>query len=319
MLKGKRTLVTGGAGFIGSHLIEKLLEQDNEVICFDDLSSGSIENVEIFANRPNYKFIQGDILNKELLNSVTRGIDYVFHYAAIVGVRRTLENPLLTLRVNIEGTRNILESSFKNNVLKVINASSSEVYGEPVEIPERENGHVNAKLPYAVSKLAAEKHCEAYYKAHGLKAVSLRFFNVYGPRQESTPYGFVVGIFIKQVLNKQSPTIFGDGTQTRDFVFVQDNVDATIIAAQKDEVDGKVLNIGTGKPTTIIDLAEEIIDIIGADRDVQPIFLPRREYDIAHRFPDTSLMLKLLGYRPRYGLREGLKRTIEWYKFRYNR
>ena len=295
MLRNKRILVTGGAGFIGSHLVGKLLEYNNEVTCLDNLSTGSVENIEIFNSRPNFKFIKGDILNKEFLNSITEGIDYVFHYAAIVGVKRTLENPLLTLRVNIEGTKNILDSSVSNGVRKVINASSSEVYGEPVEIPERENGHVNAKLPYAVSKLTAEKYCEAYYNMHGLATTSLRFFNVYGPRQISSPYGFVVGIFITQALSKQPLTIFGDGNQTRDFVFIEDNINATIIAAERKNTDGKVLNIGSGKPTTILDLAEEIIDITGAN--VEPIFLPGREYDIAHRFPDISLMTELLGYK----------------------
>jgi len=312
MLKNKKILITGGAGFIGSNLVEKLLEYDNEVIIFDNLSTGIMENIKNLESNPNFKFVQGDILNKELLEQVLENIDYVFHYAAVVGVKRTIEKPLEVLNVNTEGTRNVLELSLKQGVEKVIFASSSEVYGEPVEIPERENGHVNAKLPYAASKLIGENYCEAYYDMYGLKTTSLRFFNVYGPKQNSTPYGFVVGIFIEQALKNKPLTIFGDGTQTRDFVFIEDNINATIIAAEQSKTNGKAINIGTGKPTTILDLAEEIIEITGVN--TEPTFLPEREHDIKHRFPDISLMRELLGYRPEYKLRDGLKITIDWYK-----
>jgi len=314
MMKNKRVLVTSGAGFIGLHLVEKLLKEGNEVVCFDNLATGSLDNIGDFKENPDFQFIQGDILDREAMDKAFDGIEYVFHYAAVVGVKRTIENPLEVLNTNIEGTRNVLELSLKHGVEKVIFASSSEVYGEPVEIPERENGHVNAKLPYAISKLVDENYCRAYYKKFGLKTTSLRFFNVYGPKQESTPYGVVVGIFIRQALSSQPITVFGDGTQTRDFVFIKDNVNATVIAAEKNTTNGEVLNIGTGKPTTILDLAEEIIDIVG--NDVEVMFLPERENNIKHCFPDISKMRKLLEYKPEYKLKDGLEITVDWYKRR---
>jgi UDP-glucose 4-epimerase len=305
-------LVTGGAGFIGSHMVERLLKEGNEVVCFDNLSTGSLDNIRDFKENPNFQFIQGNILDIKALNNSFKNVEYIFHYAAVVGVKRTIENPLDVLNTNIEGTRNVLELSVKHGVEKVIFASSSEVYGDPVEIPERENGHVNAKLPYAISKLVGENYCRAYYEKFGLKTTSLRFFNVYGPGQESTPYGFVVGIFIRQALSNQPITIFGDGVQTRDFVFIADNVNDSMIAAEKNTTNGEVLNIGTGKPTTILDLAEEIVDIVG--NDIEMRFLPEREDDIKHRFTDISKMRKLLEYKPRYKLREGLEITVDWYK-----
>lgn len=305
-------LVTGGAGFIGSHMVKRLLKEGNEVVCFDNLSTGSLDNIRDFKENPNFQFIQGNILDIKALNNSFKNVEYVFHYAAVVGVKRTIENPLDVLNTNIEGTRNVLELSVKYGVEKVIFASSSEVYGDPVEIPERENGHVNAKLPYAISKLVGENYCRAYYEKFGLKTTSLRFFNVYGPGQESTPYGFVVGIFIRQALSNQPITIFGDGVQTRDFVFIADNVNDSMIAAEKNTTNGEVLNIGTGKPTTILDLAEEIVDIVG--NNVEMRFLPEREGDIKHRFTDISKMRKLLEYKPRYKLREGLEITVDWYK-----
>jgi UDP-glucose 4-epimerase len=199
-MKNKKVLVTGGAGFIGSHLCETLLETGNEVVCVDNLSMGSSENIKNFGSE-NFKFVKGDVT---VLNDLKRvfaenDFDFVFHEAAVVGVKRTLENPLSVLS-DIEGFKNVLELSKESGVKKLIFSSSSEVYGNPVEIPEREDGHVNASFPYATVKLIGEQYCRAYYDIYGLKTTSLRFFNVYGPRQESTPYGFVVGIFIRQAL-----------------------------------------------------------------------------------------------------------------------
>ena len=166
-MKNKKVLVTGGAGFIGSHVVEKLLTDGNEIVCFDNLATGSLDNVRHFKENPDFQFIQGDILDREALDKSFENVEYVFHYAAIVGVKRTIENPLEVLNANIEGTKNVLDLSLKRSVKKVIFASSSEVYGKPMEIPERENGHVNAKLPYAVSKLVDENYCRAYYEKFG--------------------------------------------------------------------------------------------------------------------------------------------------------
>jgi len=317
-VKGKKVLVTGGAGFIGSHLCERLLETGNIVICIDNLSTGSVGNIKRLTGN-NFRFVETDVRKLHDIKKIfhQEKFDFVFHYAATVGVRRTLENPLGVL-ADIEGTKNMLELSKEFGVDKVISASSSEVYGNPVEIPEHEDGHVNPKLPYATVKLIGEQYCKAYYETYGLRTTSLRFFNVYGPRQEATPYGFVIGIFIRQVLQNLPPTIFGDGSQTRDFVYVADNTDLAILAAESNETDGEVLNVGTGKPTTIMDLAEMVIELCRKKGKLIPQFLPERTFEIKHRFPDISKMMRLLGSRPKHKLEDGLKETIKYYRKVYS-
>ena len=310
----KRTvLVTGGAGFVGGHLCRRLIKDGHTVVCFDDLSTGSLDNLKDVKDQ--ITFVQGDCNNYEELEAVFKNhpIDTVFHYAAIVGVKRTLEDPIAVLN-DVEGIRNILELSRLNNVKKVVFSSSSEVYGEPVEIPETEDGHVNAKLPYAVVKLIGEKLLEAYHQMYGLNTTSLRFFNVYGPGQESSAYGFVVGIFIRQVLDGKAPTIFGDGTQTRDFVYIDDNIEAAIRVMETLETAGEVINVGTGRPMTILDLAEDVIQLAGKEGEMKPEFMDDVRNDIKHRFPDVGKMQRLLNFRPQYKLIDGLKKTFESYQ-----
>jgi len=307
-----RILVTGGAGFIGSHLCEVLADRHHLVTCFDNLSTGNSKNIN-HINLEN--FIQGDANNYKDLERAFRGdkIDRVFHYAAVCGVKRTLENPLLVLK-DVAGIYNILDLSVKYGIEKVVFSSSSEVYGNPVEIPEVEDGHINAKLPYAAVKLIGENFMKAYYQQHKLKTCSLRFFNVYGPRQDGSAYGFVSGIFIEQVLGNKSPTIFNDGTQTRDFVYIDDNIEAAIRAMESDKTNGEVINVGTGKPITITDLAETVIKLCGKEGQIEPVYLAERREDVMHRFPNVSKMLELLEFRPKIKLEDGLKKTIEWYK-----
>lgn len=308
----KTILVTGGAGFIGSHLCERLVKDGNKVICFDNLSTGQLANIKDFQDK--LIFVQGDANKRADLENVFEQYmpQAIFHYAAIVGVRRTAENPVEVLG-DIEGIKDIFELSLQYGKPKIVFASSSEVYGEPVEIPERENGHINPKIPYAVVKLYGEKMVEAYWQKYQLPGVALRFFNVYGPKQESSDYGFVMGIFIKNVLAGKQPIIFGDGSQTRDFVFIDDNIEASVLALQQDKANGEVLNIGTGKPTTILDLAEEVIEACAKIDVLKPDFQAPRD-DIKHRFPDVAKIQYILNFRPRTPLKEGLKKTIEWYK-----
>ena len=305
-----KILVTGGAGFIGSNLCEALLKKGHKVVCLDNLSTGVDQNV---LKQNNFTFVQGDANNPYDLNNIfnTHDIDTVFHYAAVVGVKRTIENPLLVFK-DIEGIKTLLDLSRKHDVKKLVFSSSSEVYGEPVEIPEKEDGILNAKMPYALVKLLGEQMLRAYYEKYGLKTTSLRFFNVYGPRQISTAYGFVVGIFIKQVLANTPPTIFGDGKQTRDFMYIEDNVNAAITTMESDKTNGESINIGTGKETTILELANTIIEM--CEKDLKPKFQAPLPGDIRRRCTDITKMKKLIGYTPEYSLKEGLKKTIDWYK-----
>lgn len=310
----KTILVTGGAGFVGSHLCHRLIEKGHKVICFDNLSTGQLDNIKDFQGR--LTFIQGDANKRADLEPVFRdnALDAVFHYAAVVGVKRTAENPVEVLD-DIEGVRNVFDLALKYGKPKIIFASSSEVYGEPVEIPEREEGRINPKIPYAAVKFYGEKMVEAYWQKYRLPGTALRFFNVYGPRQESSDYGFVMGIFIKKVLSGQGPVIFGDGSQTRDFVYIDDNIEASLLAWQSEKSNGEILNIGTGKPTTILDLAEEVIEACGKAGQIKPEFASPRD-DIRHRFPDVVKMQRLLNFRPEVSLKEGLRKTIEWYQGR---
>ena len=315
-MENKKTyLVTGGAGFIGSHLCTGLLSKGNKVICFDNLSTGKIENLADIAENPDFIFVEGDANKKEDIEPIFKKykLDGVFHYAALVGVKRALENPVEVLE-DVGGIKNVLEFALKYNKPKVVFASSSEVYGEPQELPEREDGAVNPKLPYAVVKLLGEKFLESYYQKYGLKGCALRFFNVYGPKQESSDYGFVVGIFIKQVLDGQSPIVFGDGKQTRDFVYIDDNVGAAINAMESDKSVGQSINIGRGSPITIYDLANAVIDAAGQKGRIEPKLMENKRGDIKHRSPETSKMIKLLDFCPAVSLEDGLRKTIDYYK-----
>ena len=314
MKQGKTYLVTGGAGFIGSHLSEKLISEGNKVVCFDDLSSGNMENISALIKNSECVFVKGNANKLKDIEPVFKKykFDGVFHYAAVVGVKRTLENPLMVLE-DVDGIRNILELSLKNGKPKIVFSSSSEVYGEPKELPEREDGSINPKMPYAAVKLIGEMFLEAYWKKYGLKTCALRFFNVYGPRQESSDYGFVVGIFINQVLAGESPVVFGDGSQTRDFVFIKDNIEACVRAMESDKSNGQVINIGTGRSLTIYDLANMVINCAGKKGKLKPKLVKTQRIDVRHRFPEVGKMIKLLNFHPKTSLEEGLKETIIGY------
>lgn len=307
-------LVTGGAGFIGSNLCEELVSNGHNIVCLDNLSTGKETNVFSLKEKRNFRLVKGDCNSDDLKRLFKNNeFDMVFHYAAVVGVKRTIENPLLVMN-DLVGIKNILELSRKGDVKKVVFASSSEVYGEPVELPEKEEGIVNPKINYAVVKLAGEKYMSSYYSTYGLRTTSLRFFNVYGPKQISSAYGFVAGIFIEQVLKGKSPTIFGDGMQTRDFTFIEDNIEASLIAMEKKASDGESINIGTGKATTILELANTVIKAAGKEKKIKPVFLEPRPKDILHRCASVEKMRMLLDYGAETELLEGLKKTISWYE-----
>lgn len=315
IFEGKTVLVTGGAGFVGSHLAERLIALGAKVIVADDLSTGRRENLAGIAAHPNFTFIHADVnhFDEVALLFGARKIDYVFHYAALAGVKAVIERPLEVFK-DVDGLKFMLALARSNGVKKVLFSSSSEAYGEPVSLPAREDGGLNvtATDPYGLTKLVGENMMYHYWKRYGLPTTSMRFFNVYGPRQESSAYGFVAGIFIKKALAGEQPTIFGEGTQTRDFVYIDDNVEIVLRAMLSEDANGHVINVGSGRQTTIIELAERVYRLAGVE--LKPTYAPPRELEVKYRCPDTTKMKKLLNYEPQVSLDEGLRRTFEWYQ-----
>ncbi len=308
----EKVVITGGAGFIGSHLAGELARRSYQVIILDDLSTGKKENIEPLLNRENVEFIQGSITDLPLLQKLFQDVHYVFHHAAIPSIRRSIENPQASHEVNVTGTLNVLLAAAENSVKKVIYASSSSVYGDIPSFPKREDMMPHPRSPYAVAKLAGEYYCHAFYQAYELPTVCLRYFNVYGPRQEpGSQYAAVIPRFIRRVSEGSPPIIFGDGEQTRDFTFVKDTVEANILAAEN-ELTG-VFNIGKGKSTSINQLGKLVIELVG--NRVEPIHQEARLGDIRHSLGDIS-KVKAFGYEPKYGLKAGLAETIRWFNDR---
>jgi UDP-glucose 4-epimerase len=318
-LEGARVLVTGGAGFIGSHLVDRLLETAAKVVVLDDLSTGKRENLAQHEGNPRLVFIHGDANDWKTLDRIfdEHRPEYVFHLGAFCGVKRVEERPLDVLN-DIDGIRAIFELSKDRGVKKILYTSSSEVYGEPVVLPSAENGPVNLNPhdPYALVKALGENLSHVYWHKYGLPTVALRFFNVYGPRQESSPYGFVVGIFIDRALRGEPPVIFGDGSATRDFVFYKDNIECVLKAMESESTNGETINIGKGKPTTILELAEKVVAISG--QDLKPIFRPTRSIEVKYRTPDVTKMERLIGFRAETPLDEGLRFTYEYMKRKHD-
>jgi UDP-glucose 4-epimerase len=302
-----KVVVTGGAGFIGSHLGEELARRDYHVTILDDLSTGKIKNIEPFLRKESVEFIQGSIANLPLLQKLFRGVEYVFHEAAIPSVPRSIENPLISHEVNITGTLNVLLAARDNGIKKVIYASSSSVYGDTPILPKEEDMPPNPQSPYAVTKLAGEYYCQVFQGVYGLPTIYLRYFNVYGPRQDpDSQYAAVIPRFITRASQGESPIIFGDGEQTRDFTFVKDVVEANILAAKSNGTG--TFNIGKGEKTSINQLAELTIKLVG--NNVEPIHEEPRPGDIMHSLADISKAREELGYNPRYDLEQALKETI---------
>ncbi len=312
-LDGKKILVTGAAGFIGSNLVSKLLTYDCKIIGLDNFSTGRREYIENFLKNQRFNLIEGDIRNFNLLQKKFTNIDIIFHEAALSSVIRSLEDPLSSHEVNVTGTLNLLLIAKELNVERFVFASSSSVYGETKTLPKQEDMPLSPFSPYGVSKLAAEKYVYSFYKIYGVNTVSLRYFNVYGPNQVASPYSGVISIFISRILQNQSPIIFGDGTQTRDFTFVKDVVEANLLAATKDTAIGRVFNIATGKRISIIELAQLILKLCNKSR-IKIQFQPPRAGDILHSLADITLAKKFLNYFPQFDLQQGLKETIDWFQ-----
>lgn len=313
-MNSKAVAVTGGAGFIGSHLAEGLLKRRYKVIILDDLSTGKLENIRMLIkgeeSRNSVEFVHGSITDLPLLKKVFQGIDYVFHQAAIPSVPRSIENPGATHEANITGTLNVLLAARDNGVKKVIYASSSSVYGDTPTLPKKEDMSPNPQSPYAITKLAGEYYCQVFHQVYGLPTVCLRYFNVYGPRQDpNSQYAAVIPRFIRKVLDNRPPIIFGDGEQTRDFTYIKDVVDANILAAESDATG--VYNIGRGERVSINRLAELVIKLVG--NSVKLVHEEPRPGDIKHSLADIS-KARQFGYNSKYNLEEGLRETIGSFK-----
>ena len=309
-MKNKCIIVTGGAGFIGSNLV-RALEKYNTVKVIDNLSTGYLKNIKDLINNTKIEFIKGNITNLNFLKKTFKDVDYVFHLAAIPSVPRSIINPIKSNYSNINGTLNVLIAAKDNNVKKVIYSSSSSVYGDTPTLPKKEDMKPCPLSPYAVSKLTSEYYCQVFTEVYYLPTICLRYFNVYGPHQDKkSEYAAVIPKFITSVLNNNSPVIFGNGKQTRDFTFVKDAVNANILAAKSKETG--VFNIAYGKRISINKLAKSIMDIIG--KQIKPKYTAPRSGDILHSLADISKAKRKLGYVPKIEIKEGLEETITWFQ-----
>ena len=300
-------LVTGGAGFIGSHIVEALIQNDHDVVIFDNLSSGTLENIRPFLKEKKAVFVQGDITDLSQLLKITLDVDGIFHEAAIASVQQSVKDPLTTHNVNATGILNVLTAAMECGVKKVVCASTAAVYGDNPSLPKREEMMLEPMSPYAVSKLTGEYYCSVFSQLYGIHTVSLRYFNVFGPHQDpNSEYSGVISKFIARVSRKEPITIFGDGEQTRDFVFVKDVVTANLLAMEHN-VSG-IFNIGGGGRLSLNELAATIKEIFNADVPIR--YEHPREGDIRHSCADISKAREILGYVPKYPVKDGLEKTV---------
>lgn len=308
----KKALVTGGAGFIGSHLVEALVSEKCTVTVVDNLSSGHFSNLERLKER--ITFYQGDIRERAVLDQAAHGCDVVFHLAAMVSVPQTVDIPVESARINDIGTLNVLEAARSQNLRRVVFSSSCAVYGDDPALPKTEDMNPKPASPYAVQKLAAEHYTRIYEEIYGLECVSLRYFNVFGPRQDpSSLYSGVISIFMTRAVLNAAPVIYGDGHQTRDFIYVRDVVSANLLAAALDHPRGCAFNIGTGNPVSINHLWE-LIAALGGRAKLRPQYEPARAGDIEHSYAGTDAAGSRLKFNSEFSLEQGLEKTFEWYR-----
>ena len=311
--EGTLFLVTGGAGFIGSNLCEAILKLGCKVRCLDDLSTGKQANVDIFRDYLNYEFFRGDVKDLETCMNACAGVDYVLHEAAWGSVPRSIEMPLFYNLNNIHGTLNMLEAARQCGVKAFVYASSSSVYGDEPHLPKTEGTEGNLLSPYAVTKRCDEEWAKQYTRHYGLKTIGLRYFNVFGRRQDPNgAYAAVIPKFIKMLLNDEHPVIHGDGQQSRDFTYVENVVEANLNAClAPDEASGEAFNIAYGGREYLIDIYDTLVKALG--KDIPPTFGPERPGDIKHSNADISKAQRLLGYHPEYDFARGIAETIDWY------
>jgi UDP-glucose 4-epimerase len=305
-----KILVTGGAGFVGSHLCDRYTKKGDTIICLDNFMNGNLINIRHLLNYRNFKLINGDVRDYDLLEKIMRDVDAVYHLAAQIHVDRSIIEPKLTYEINVLGTLNILEIARIYDVEKIIHASTSEVYGSSQYAPMNENHPLDASHPYGASKIAADRMCLAYIKTYGMNICIMRPFNLYGPHQKDSGYGGAISIFIKRVLNNMPPIIFGDGTQSRDYTYIDDIVEAYDIILNYKHVLTEPINFGTGKEISINQLASEIINIFG--KDIEPVHVDARPGEVQRLIADIS-KAKKIGWEPRYSIHQGLEKLVDWY------
>ncbi|MGD6942438.1 SDR family oxidoreductase [Cytobacillus gottheilii] len=312
--EGSKFLVTGSAGFIGSNLVEAILELGYKVRGLDNLSTGKRENVEEFIDNPDYEFIEGDIRDFETCIKACEGIDYVLNQAAWGSVPRSIEMPLFYEEVNIKGTLNMMEAARQAGVKKFVYASSSSVYGDEPNLPKKEGREGNVLSPYALTKKVDEEYGKLYTKLYGLDTYGMRYFNVFGRRQDPNgAYAAVIPKFIKQLLNDEQPTINGDGKQSRDFTYIENVIEANLKACNAShEAAGQAYNIAYGGREFLIDIYTHLLNAL--EKNIQPNFGPDRKGDIKHSNADISKAKELLGYNPDWNFEQGIEAAIEWYK-----
>ena len=304
-------LVTGGAGFIGSHIAERLVNDGHSVRVLDNLFAGREANLEPF--RDGVEFIKGDIRDAEVVNEITRGVDVVFHEAALGSVPRSVDDPITTHEVNITGTLNVFLAAREAGVKRVVYASSSSVYGETPVLPKREDMIPQPLSPYALSKLAGEHYASVFRHVYGLEIVSLRYFNIFGPRQDpESQYAAVIPRFITALLEGKRPVVYGDGNQSRDFTYVENVVNANLLASEGEGLAGKAFNVACGGRYSLLELLSEIRKILGSE--IEAIHEPARAGDVRDSQASVEAAERELGYKVSVEFEEGLRRTVEWYR-----
>lgn len=304
-------LITGGAGFIGSHLAKSMISKGHKVTIIDNFSNGDLRNIWNLISQKKLTLVKGDIRDKNILNDITINTDAIFHLAAQIHIDKSVLDPQETIDTNVTGTLNILELALKRDFEKIVFASTSEVYGTAQKDKIDENHPLCPQSPYAASKVAGDRLCHSYHQTYGLNVTIMRSFNTYGPFQKDTGYGSVIPIFIKRVLNNKPPIIYGSGEQTRDFMFIEDAINAYNLIL-KNTTHGDTFNFGSGVDISVKDLAKKIIDLCGSN--LEPVFVEQRAGEVMKLCADTSKAKKILGFEPKYTLDDGLKTYIDWFK-----